>query len=470
MRSSLVLAALVVASSANAAGLVQVQSFGSNPGALAMYEYIPSGLPSGSPLVVVLHGCTQSASSMVEAGWNTLADQYHFAVLYPQQQSANNPVECFNWAGEYGDTANLTRGMGENQSVISMIDTEISTHQIATNKVYVVGFSAGAAMTAVLAATWPDRFEAAAVMSGVAYKCATSVSEAYSCQSPGVTKTPSVWGDLVRGASSMTHWPRMQLWQGSSDSTVAPANQVELVKQWTNVWGGTQTADETETLANSAGTRNAYKVNGQIVVETYTISGMSHAVVVGTDGSTTCPGTAGSYFEDHKICSTIRAATFFGLTGTNNGNGSGSGSGSGSNNGNGSTTPFVSIISPTNGEDVSGTVAVVVAANDDAGVTNVELSIDGVSVGTDATAPYQFTWDASAAMAGSHTLVATATDAAHASASVTSTVMIAAGSGANAETPHGLPSCSLNAGGAYGGLAPIGVAFIAILRRRRQRR
>jgi len=458
----------VLAASATAhATLTQVTSFGSNPGALAMYEYVPTGLPANAPLVVVLHGCTQTASSMESAGWNALADQYKFAVLYPQQQSANNPVECFNWAGEYGDTANLVRGQGENESIIQMIDTEIATHHVDTTRVYVAGFSAGAAMTAVLAATWPDRIAAAAVMSGVAYRCATSVNEAYSCQSPGVMKTAPQWGDLVRAASTVTHFPRIQLWQGSSDTTVAPMNEGELVKQWTDAWGTDQTADETETLANSAGTRTAYKVGSQIVVESYSISGMSHAVVVGMDGGVACPGTAGSYFEDHKVCSTLRAAKFFGVVP----GGSGSGSGSGSN-GNGTTTPFVSIVSPSDGEDVSGSVAVVVAATDDGGIANVALMVDGAAVGTDDTAPYQFTWAAPTAP-GTHRLVATATDANGQTGTATATVTVAgggsgSGNGAAGGGNNGLPSCSLNAGGANGGLFPIALALFVVSRRRRR--
>ncbi|MFT3691830.1 MAG: PHB depolymerase family esterase [Kofleriaceae bacterium] len=452
------------------ATLTQVTSFGSNPGALAMYEYVPANLPNNSPLVVVLHGCTQTASSMEEAGWNALADQYKFAVLYPQQQSANNPVECFNWAGEYGDTANLVRGQGENQSIMSMVDTEISTHHVDTNRVYIAGFSAGAAMTAVMAATWPDRFAGAAVMSGVAYRCATSVSEAYSCQSPGVTKTASAWGDLVRAASTVTKFPRVQLWQGTSDTTVAPANQTELVKQWTNVWGHDQTADETETL--SGGTRTAYKVNGQVVVEAYSISGMSHAVVVGTDGGVTCPGTAGSYFEDHGICSTIRAATFFGLMGGGNGGGNGSGSGGGGGSGASQDgTLTVAFVSPADGDEVSGSVGIVIAANDTAGnVTGVEVSVDGTSIGSDAMAPYQFSWTAPTTP-GSHTITATATDANGQTAVATATVTVGgggSGSGSNADTGGGnqLPACSMNAGGAAGGWAPILLVLFVVIRRR----
>jgi poly(hydroxyalkanoate) depolymerase family esterase len=366
--------------------LTQITSFGSNPGALDMYEYVPQGLPAGRPLVVVLHGCTQNASAMQAAGWNQLADQYQFAVVYPQQTSANNPVECFNWAGEYGDTANLVRGQGENQSIMSMVDYEVAHHGVDASKVYIMGFSAGAAFTTVMLATWPDRFAAGAIMEGIAYRCATSVSGAYSCQSPGVTKTAAEWGDLVCAAHQgyAGPWPRVQIWEGTSDTTVVPANQGELVKQWTNVWGIDATADETETIGQA--TRAAYKAGSTVAVETYSVQGMSHAVSVGADPSGACTATAGQYFEDHHVCATLRAARFFGLTGNL---GSGGGSGSGTDGGD----PTVAIVSPGDGDTVSGAVTVVVAAGN---AQSVELAIDGTSVGSDSEAPYPFMWDATA--------------------------------------------------------------------------
>ena len=58
---------------------------------------------------------------MAPGGFEALADERGFHVLYPQQKSDNNPVGCFNWAGEYGDPANLERGKGENRSIISMV-------------------------------------------------------------------------------------------------------------------------------------------------------------------------------------------------------------------------------------------------------------------------------------------------------------------------------------------------------------
>ncbi|HTR49563.1 MAG TPA: PHB depolymerase family esterase [Kofleriaceae bacterium] len=319
-----------------AASLVQVTSFGSNPGSLQMYEYVPTGMASGRPLVVVLHGCTQTASSMVEAGWNALADQDQFAVMYPQQTSSNNPVECFNWAGNYGNDADLVRGQGENASIEQMVEYEIATHGVDASRVYIAGFSAGAAFTAVMLATWPDKFQAGAIMEGIPYRCATTVAGAYQCQNPGVTQDASAWGDLVRAADSgySGPWPRVQIWEGTSDTTVVPANEAELVKQWTNVWGTDQTADSTD-MVGSAATHAEYKAGSVVAVETYTVSGMDHAVAIGSDSgeSEACPGTDGQYFEDHGICSTLRAAQFFGLIG--GGSGSGSGSGSGNGNGNG---------------------------------------------------------------------------------------------------------------------------------------
>jgi poly(hydroxyalkanoate) depolymerase family esterase len=327
-----VLAIVLSTTAANAATMKAVSSFGANPGALAMYEYVPDNLPTGRPLVVVLHGCTQSASSMVNAGWNKLADEHQFTVIYPQQQSANNPVTCFNWAGEYGDTANLERGKGENQSIISMIDATIAAHGSDTKRVYIVGFSAGAAFVPVMLSTWPERFAAGAVMSGLPYRCATTVNEAYSCQSPGVSKSATAWGDLVRAAATFTgERPRLQIWHGSTDSTVKTMNEAELVKQWTDVYGIDATPDAMDTFGPA--TRAQYKnASGKVMLETYLVSGMGHAVAIGNEGMATCPTSIGAYFSDVKVCSTVRAAEFFDLMGGGN-NGSDDGSDGGSNGG-----------------------------------------------------------------------------------------------------------------------------------------
>jgi len=79
-------------------GWLPVSSFGTNPGALNMYSYVPIGISGAAPLVVAMHGCTQNAVTIAtEAGWNTLADRHKFYVVYPEQIAANNSSNCFNW-------------------------------------------------------------------------------------------------------------------------------------------------------------------------------------------------------------------------------------------------------------------------------------------------------------------------------------------------------------------------------------
>src|SRR5262245_33341790 len=78
--------------------LRELTGFGGNPGNLRMFAYAPQRLSAGAPLVVALHGCTQIAEEYdYGTGWSSLADDLGFAVVYPQQQPANNPKNCFSW-------------------------------------------------------------------------------------------------------------------------------------------------------------------------------------------------------------------------------------------------------------------------------------------------------------------------------------------------------------------------------------
>src|SRR5438874_11807780 len=70
--------------------LRDLTGFGSNPGNLRMFAYAPQDMPAAAPLVVALHGCTQTANEYdYGTGWSSLADKFGFAVIYPQQQPAN---------------------------------------------------------------------------------------------------------------------------------------------------------------------------------------------------------------------------------------------------------------------------------------------------------------------------------------------------------------------------------------------
>jgi poly(hydroxyalkanoate) depolymerase family esterase len=238
---------LALSPQASAAGLTHIAGFGTNPGNLSMYTYAPDALPAGAPLVVALHGCTQSANDYyAHSGWPEVADAYGFALVLPQTSSVNNANSCFNWF-EPGDSG---RGRGEALSIKQMVDKAVSLYGGDTRRVYITGLSAGGGMTANLLAAYPDVFAGGAINSGLPARCASSLATAYTCMYVPPDKSPAQWGDLVRSAApaGTTSWPRVAIWQGTADTTVKPANADELRDQWTNVWGIGQTPSRTESL------------------------------------------------------------------------------------------------------------------------------------------------------------------------------------------------------------------------------
>jgi len=285
-----------------------VAAFGDNPGALEMYRYVPSPEPGpGAPVVLALHGCTMNATQFRNTGWEPLADELGFYVVYPAQTSGNNPVSCFNWAGEYGDETNLRRGEGENQSILSMVDRMQADFGTDPNRAFIMGHSAGAAMAMVMLATWPDRFAAGGVIAGIPYRCANSVSGAFSCQSPGVDQSPDAWAQLVRDASPHTGpWPRLSIWHGTSDGIVSPSNQREVLDQWTALLGLGVTPDATEMVDGYP--RSTWGTS----IESWEITGAGHATFADPDSG--C-GAIGAYVSDADICSVRHMAAFFGLDG-----------------------------------------------------------------------------------------------------------------------------------------------------------
>ncbi|MBX3186107.1 MAG: PHB depolymerase family esterase [Labilithrix sp.] len=281
--------------------LEEVASFGENPGALKMFVHVPARTSAGA-VVVALHGCTQSARAYVAAGWNEVADRAGFVVVYPEQSSANNLNRCFNWF-EPGDTA---REAGEARSIASMTEHAKSTY--GASRAFVTGLSAGAAMTAVMLATYPDLFEAGAIMAGIPYACASSMNDAFSCMSPGKDRDPTAWSALLPNATASSP-PRVSIWHGAADWTVRPSNMTQLVRQWSavNAVSEEPTTTTTEGRATHAEHRDA---SGVTRVESWSIEGMGHGVALAPrDGC----GKAGAFMVDAGVCSTTRAATFFGL-------------------------------------------------------------------------------------------------------------------------------------------------------------
>ncbi len=215
--------------------LSALSGFGSNPGALAAYTYLPQALPADAPLVVVLHGCTQTAAGYDQgSGWSQLADRHGFALLYPEQQRGNNPNLCFNWFMP----EDTRRDSGEALSIAQMVRHMLDRHGLDRRRVYITGLSAGGAMTSVMLATYPELFAGGAIIAGLPFGVANSVPEALDRMRgrglPGAAQLET----LVRGASSHSGpWPTLSIWQGSADQTVLRANADAILAQWRGLHG-----------------------------------------------------------------------------------------------------------------------------------------------------------------------------------------------------------------------------------------
>ena len=279
-----------------------------NPGGLERLEFAPNGLLAGAPLVVVLHGCTQTAEAYASgAGWLDLAERHGFAVLCPQQIAANNPNRCFNWFLD-SDTA---RGCGEAASIAAMVHAAVSDHGSDPDRVFITGLSAGGAMAGVLAATYPELFAGVGIIAGLPYGAASTMGEAFAAMTNLRARTASEWGDAVRAAS--THqgpWPKISIWHGDGDMTVRPASAEALIAQWTDVHSPAEAQHRQS--ADGRAFEAWVASDGCQVVEVHRIAGMGHGTPVKTRGPQAC-GAPGPFLLDVNVGSSREMAQTWGI-------------------------------------------------------------------------------------------------------------------------------------------------------------
>jgi poly(hydroxyalkanoate) depolymerase family esterase len=289
--------------------LQELTGFGKNPGNLRMFAYAPKDLPRGAPLVVALHGCTQSAAEYDHGtGWSSLADRLGFAVIYPQQQPANNPKNCFSWFLP-GDIA---RGDGEALSIREMVEHAIAAFGSDRRKVFVTGLSAGGAMASVMLATYPEVFAGGAIIAGLPYGCANNVQQAFEAMFTEQECAPRALGGRVRAASKHRGpWPKISVWHGTCDPIVKPSNGEDIVRQWTNVHELSETPSHEDLMENY--TRRVWiDRDGEARIEAFSINGMAHGVPLAATTEESC-GSAGAFFLDVGISSAHHIARFWSL-------------------------------------------------------------------------------------------------------------------------------------------------------------
>lgn len=313
----LLLAALLLTLAPSVGAVVsmeEVYQFGSNPGQLRMYRYLPARWSAPLPLVVTLHGCLQNARSFAEAsGWMQYSDRYGFALLLPEQRLANNSGRCFNWF----DPEDTARDGGEAFSIRQMIARMQADYPVDPQKIYVTGLSAGAAMAGALLASYPEVFAGGALLAGIPYGCAKNLAGSVWCMQGGKARSAKDWARAVQEATAhvqppITHWPRVSIWQGETDRIVDPANAQELLKQWTEVAGIDQ-EPEVEEFGNGY-VRYVYQdAQGRPLVETYTLFRVGHGVPVAPEAKDEACGRATDYMLPIGVCAVALIARFWGL-------------------------------------------------------------------------------------------------------------------------------------------------------------
>ncbi|MCK5930932.1 MAG: PHB depolymerase family esterase [Fulvimarina manganoxydans] len=241
--------------------------------------YVPSSYEEGRerhPLVVMLHGCTQSPDDFARGTrMNEIAEELGFLVVYPGQSQSANIQKCWNWF----ETKDQQRDTGEPSLIAGITREVMAGYSIDPKRVFIAGLSAGGAAAAVMGQRYPDLFAAVGVHSGLACGAARDMSSAFTA---------------MRGGSPVRAGERIIptiVFHGDGDTTVAPVNGDHVLEQ---AKAGT-IATPVETRGVSKGgvayTRTVQReADGRERLESWRIHGAGHAWSGGSAaGSYTLP-------------------------------------------------------------------------------------------------------------------------------------------------------------------------------------
>jgi poly(hydroxyalkanoate) depolymerase family esterase len=229
--------------------------------------YVPSTYKAGTavPLVVSLHGCTESADQFRQlTQWDRLAEAKGFIVVFPQQTTANNQLKCWN----FFQTAHMQRDAGEPALIAGITRSVQAQYTVDTHRTFVDGLSAGGAMSSVMAATYPDLYAAAGIGSGCEY-AATATCAGYKSSDP-VQAGQQAFSAMGSHARVMP----VILFEGDKDTTVPPVNAQQLIQQW----------QITDDLADDAQANQSIPVAPTKVAQGQVPNGHAYTVTSYSDG------------------------------------------------------------------------------------------------------------------------------------------------------------------------------------------
>lgn len=259
--------------------------------------YVPSGYQGQAlPLLVMLHGCTQSHDDFAAGTrMNQLAEEHGFLVVYPAQVSAANASGCWNWFAP----ANQRWGEGEPALIAGVTRQVAAGYAVDPRRVFVAGLSAGGAMAVIMAMTYPDLYAAVGCHSGLAYGAAHDLPSAL--RAMGQAERPRASRGVPSPATATSpRVPPLIVFHGDRDTTVHPRNANQLIAQWMALPAGdgppARGAREPAVLRGKARAGLAYTqsshfdAGGQVRAEHWLIHGAGHGWSGGSaEGSFTAP-------------------------------------------------------------------------------------------------------------------------------------------------------------------------------------
>jgi poly(hydroxyalkanoate) depolymerase family esterase len=255
-------------------------------------QSLPLPLGQSLPLLVMLHGCTQSPEDFA-AGTRTnfLADEQNCFVVYPEQPSGANQAKCWNWF-RAGDQQ---RGGGEPSLIAGITRQIMRDHAIDPKRVYVGGLSAGGAAAAIMGATYPDLYAAVGIHSGLACGAASDLPSAFVAMRQGGGS-----GTIAERASPV---PTI-VFHGDRDTTVHPNNGDRIIEQSAKATGPTTKRVRGRVPDGHAYTRTILiDAGGRAISEHWNIHGAGHAWSGGSP--------AGSYTDPRGPDATREMLRFF---------------------------------------------------------------------------------------------------------------------------------------------------------------
>jgi poly(hydroxyalkanoate) depolymerase family esterase len=241
-------------------------SFTNEAGTRDYKLYVPSSYTGqASPLLVMLHGCTQNPDDFaLGTGMNLLAEEHGCLVLYPAQSQQANAHRCWNWF----NAIDQKRDQGEPSIIAGMTREVMARYTIDPAQVYVAGLSAGGAMSAIMGTLYPELYAAVGVHSGLPFAAAHDLP----------TAMAAMKGDFRRPKGNKVRELPIIVFHGDQDTTVHPANGEELIRRRRRHAGEQIAVEPGRVPDGHAFTRTVHRQpDGSIHAEHWLVHGFGHA-------------------------------------------------------------------------------------------------------------------------------------------------------------------------------------------------